>query len=121
MKASRNAAQAKWLKKAENQGHFSGLANLVRIQQWRAAHPGYWRHRIRVGRYHLHGDLADVVRNLALQDTIDTQFSLVIGLVSHLAGSALQDEIASEIRRLTMLGHEVLLQATGASDLPKKS
>lgn len=121
MKASRTAAQTRWLRKTENRDHFSGLPDLVRIQQWRAAHPGYWRRRVRLGRYNIQGDLAAVVRELALQDVIDAHFSLVIGLVSHLAGTALQDEIATEIRRLTLLGHGVLLQSTGVSDLPKPS
>lgn len=121
MKVSRSAAQTRWLKKTENRDHFSGLPDLVRIQQWRAAHPGYWRRRVRVGSYNIQGNLAAVVRELALQDVIDAQFSLVIGLVSHLAGTALQDEIATEIRRLTLLGHGVLLQSTGASDLPQES
>jgi hypothetical protein len=76
---------------------------------------------VRVGRYQIHGDLAEVVRELALQDVIDGQFSLLIGLVSHLAGSALQDEIASEIRRLTLLGHGVLLQSTGSPSVLEKS
>lgn len=91
------------------------------MQQWRAAHPGYRRRRTKVGRYQIHGALAEVVRKLASQDEIDALFSLVIGLLSHLSGAASQDEIATEIRRLTLLGHGVLLQSTGVSDLPKPS
>jgi hypothetical protein len=93
---------------------------LVRIQEWRAANPGYWRRRVRIGRYRISGDLAEVVREFALQDMIDAHFSLVVGLVSHLSGTTLQDEIASEIRRITMLGHGMLLQSAGASDFPKQ-
>lgn len=121
IKASHRAAQEKWLKKAENQNHFSGLPSLVRIQQWRAGHPGYWRRPVKIGRHFLQGNLAEVVREFALQDMIDAQFSLVIGLVSHLSGAALQDEIASEIRRLIMLGHAVLLQSSGGPDQRRKS
>src|ERR1019366_7022422 len=114
VKASRTAAQRKWLGKAENRDHFNGLAELVRVQNWRGAHPGYWRRRTRVGRYVTSGKLAEVVREFALQDMIDTRFSLVVGLVSHLTGTALQDEIANEIRRLILLGHVILHQTTGA-------
>lgn len=118
VKVSRRAAQSKWLRKAENRDHFAGLPGLVRIRQWRADHPGYWRRRLKIGRHQVGGSLAEVARELALQDMIDGQFSLVIGLVSHLTGVALQDEIASEIRRLTVHGHGILQQSAKSPDLP---
>ena len=59
-----------------------------------------------------------MVRDYALQDMMDTQFSLVIGLVSYLTQSALQDTIASEIRRLMLLGHGILTQTTKAAAPP---
>ena len=80
------------------------------MQQWRSAHPGYWRRKIRVVLYEVRGKLADVARDFALQDMIDTHFSLVIGLVSYLTQSALQDTIALEMRRLMLLGHGILTQ-----------
>ena len=119
MKASRSAAQTKWLKKNETRDHFARLADLVRMQQWRATHPGYRHRRTKVGRYQIRGALAEVVRELVSQDEIDALFSLVIGLLSHLSGAVSQDEIATEIRRLTLLGHGILLQSTGAPDLPQ--
>ena len=88
------------------------------MQQWRDMHPGYWRRKLRLGRYELRGNLADVAREFALQDMIDTHFSLVVGLVSYLAETALQDTIASEIRRLILLGHGVLTQTTKATVAP---
>lgn len=91
------------------------------MQQWRATHPGYWRRHVKVGRLKVRGDLAEVIRELALQDMIDAHFSLLIGLVSHLAGGASQDEIASAIRRLTVLGHAVLLQSTSVVDLRQQT
>jgi predicted MarR family transcription regulator len=121
MKSSRSAAQKKWLCKIENRDHFKGLAELVRVQNWRDTHPGYWRRRARVGRYVTSGKLAEVVREFALQDMIDTRFSLVVGLVSHLTRTALQDEIASELRRLILLGHGILHQTTGAMAFSAKS
>lgn len=85
------------------------------MQQWRDVHPGYWRRKLRLGRYELRGKLADVAREFALQDMIDTHFSLVVGLVSYLAETALQDTIASEMRRLMLLGHGILTQTTKAA------
>ena len=84
------------------------------MQDWRTTHPGYWRMRTRLGRYILRGKLAETVREFALQDMIDTQFSLVAGLVSHLTGVALQDEIATEICRLILLGDGILNQTAMA-------
>lgn len=88
------------------------------MQDWRSKHPGYWRRKLRVGRYEVRGKLADVAREFELQDMIDTHFSLVVGLVSYLTQSALQDTIASEMRRLMLLGHGILTQTTKAAAAP---
>jgi hypothetical protein len=42
-KASKAAAQAKWLNKAENRNYFRGRENVERVRQWRRRRPGYWR------------------------------------------------------------------------------
>ena len=42
-KASKTASHRTWLAKAENLDYFRGPENVVRVQAWRAAHPGYWR------------------------------------------------------------------------------
>ncbi len=68
IKASRGAAQKRWLRKAENRDQFKGSANLVRVQDWRTINPGYWRKKTRLGRYILRGKLAEMVRDFALQD-----------------------------------------------------
>lgn len=116
VKASRVAAQKKWLRH-EKQGE-PDKVSVIRTQQWRLEHPGYWRRKVRLGRYEIQGELASVVRDYALQDMMDTQFSLVIGLVSYLTQSALQDTIASEIQRLIVLGHGILTQSTKADSTP---
>lgn len=116
--AGRVVAQKRWLRKAENRDHFKGRVNLVRVQDWRKVHPGYWRRRARVGQYLVRGRLAEMARQIALQDEIDTHFSLVVGLVSHLTKSALQDEIARELSRLMLLGHGILTQTTTAPGSP---
>ena len=121
IKASRRAAQKKWLRKAANRDHFKGGENLLRVQDWRSINPGYWRTKTRLGRYILRGKLAETVREFALQDTIDTQFLLLAGLVSHLTGVALQDEIASEIRRLILLGPGILNETAQAPAASRES
>ena len=114
-KASRIAAQKRWLREERRRGRADNV-DVIRMQHWRNNHPGYWRQKIRVGRYEVRGKLADVVREFALQDMIDTHFSLVVGLASYLARSALQDTIASEMRRLMLLGHGILTQSAKAAD-----
>ena len=42
-KASKAAAQAKWLNKPHNHFYFRGPENVERVQRWRERHPGYWR------------------------------------------------------------------------------
>lgn len=42
-KASKAASRRAWLAKPENQDYFRSPENVVRVQAWRAAHPGYWR------------------------------------------------------------------------------
>ena len=39
-RASKAASQAAWLAKAENLDYFAGPMNVLRVQAWRAAHPG---------------------------------------------------------------------------------
>lgn len=41
--ASKSASQAAWLAKPQNQDYFQGAVHVVRVQAWRAAHPGYGR------------------------------------------------------------------------------
>lgn len=114
--AGQSKARSRW--RSENPDHFKGFANLLRVQDWRRDNPGYWRRRTRVGRYSLRGPLGDAARLCALQHVIDTHFSLVVGLLSRLTGSALQHEIADEMRRLMLLGHGIITQSVDPSDGP---
>ena len=42
-KASKAAAQARWLNKPQNRCYFHGPENVDRVRRWRERHPGYWR------------------------------------------------------------------------------
>ena len=44
-KARKAASQNKWLAKEENHSHFRGPTNVLRVQEWRKNHPGYWRRK----------------------------------------------------------------------------
>jgi hypothetical protein len=48
----------------------------------------------------------------ALQDLVSSQGTVLIGLIAHLTGTALQDDIAITARRLQQLGHDILNGST---------
>ncbi len=43
--ASKRSSQQQWLSQAANRDYFRGPENVKRVQQWRAAHPDYWKQR----------------------------------------------------------------------------
>jgi hypothetical protein len=136
-KASKAASQGKWLMKEENRDHFRGSANVQRVQQWRSTHPGYWRSKHAKELQPLQDLLTEKAEkiqhidtpktsspNTALQDLLNAQPAVLIGLIAHLTGSALQDHIALTARRLQQLGADILngpTQNKGGSNDPKAS
>ena len=138
-KAAKAASQKRWLNKPENRGYFRGPFNVQRVQEWRSAHPGYARKKgealqdrlsmkasenpdVKPTFVHVQPHFAS-----ALQDVFTSQLTVLIGLISHLTGSALQDDIAKTARHLQKLGSDILnrpIQNTGgiydqkASHLP---
>jgi hypothetical protein len=123
-KASKANSQRRWLAKPENQNHFSGPDHVQRVQDWRKAHPGYWRRKTSCNKNALQDVLCEntkqkqvVHTNLAknaLQDVLTHQHSVLIGLISHLTGSALQDDIVLTIGRMQQLGNDILYQPNHA-------
>src|SRR6516164_6595899 len=97
--ASKAASQARWLAKPENQSYFRGPVHVARVQAWRSRHPGYWRK----------GRRADP----ALQEVLSAQPAVLIGLIAHLVGTPLQDDIVRTTGRLLRLGKDIL--ATSAA------
>jgi hypothetical protein len=133
-KASKAAAQAKWLNKSENRSYFRGPENTDRVQRWRERHPGYWRKKryppdalqdlalsevsqnqpiTLNGTGHVAEDLSlqELSRTTgadALQDLACVQVPLLAGVVSLLIGDALQDRFATFARELVDRGKRVL-------------
>lgn len=111
-KASKAAAQTKWVDKAENRHYFRGAENVERVRQWRRRHPGYWRKKRAAGEaISALQDLASIEavqpetvrvqeqvlpaqKELVLQDLASCQVPLLAGVVSILIGEALQDRFA---------------------------
>jgi hypothetical protein len=98
-----------------------------RVQEWRRAHPGYWKkQQSRSGR----GQDIDnqpvnpeqTSRNVprsdlrTLQDFCLTQDPAFVGLISMVTGSTLQEDIATTARHLLLRGQNILgLKVPGQS------
>jgi hypothetical protein len=122
VRASRRQAQRKWRRSAKGHDYFRGAANVLHVRAWRRVHPDYAKRRHRVLNC-LHPKLAAVLRELALQDSIDS-FALLLGLVADRTNLPLQDSIARELRRLILVGHGLLKQTAdsprGATRRPRR-
>jgi hypothetical protein len=127
-RASKVASQRRWFKK--NPTYFSGSDNVERVLAWRKANPG-WQHRkisagllqencsqITDSKQDVSPDLAPLSPGFSevlplLQDICMAQQPVFVGLLSHLTGCVLQDEIASITLRLEQLGQDVISARTG--------
>jgi hypothetical protein len=121
-KASKRASQRRWLNKTENQDYFRGVQNVQRVRQWRQAHPGYWRRKRSAGPDALqdrlttkpveNNDKNPELQSHALQDLLTAQPAVLIGLIAHFTGDALQDHIALTLRHLQQLGQDIVSATT---------
>jgi hypothetical protein len=116
-KASKAASQKKWLGKPENQDYFKGSTNVERVKRWREQNPGYWRTPDADGNAlqdRLTPQPAEIVDDNgrfaqdALQDSINAQNAVLIGLIAHITGGALQDDIEKSLHCLRQLGQDIL-------------
>ena len=126
--ASRVDAQQRWRQKPDNRDYFKGDVHVQRVRLWRLAHPGYWRRaapKVQQTSDALQDTLTskgnenqtlapslDIAQNAALQDAFFMQPAVFIGLIAQLTGLALQDDIASTVRRLQQLGRDILSAST---------
>ncbi|MBO0836644.1 MAG: hypothetical protein J2P28_14205 [Actinobacteria bacterium] len=113
--ASKAARQVRWLAKPANRDYFRGPTHRGRNQDWRAAHPGYWRKYPRTAKKDVStAQLVDsdgqtgIFARSPQQDVWTAQHALLIGLIAHLAGTAQQDDIARTTDRLLRIGQDFL-------------
>ncbi len=123
-KASKKASQKKWLSKPENKDYFRGPDNVERVQQWRKDTPEYWKRTSRSTALQDHltaqptenkednYQIDAQPQTHALQDLLMAQSPVIIGLISNLTGSALQDDIANTLLRMQQFGQEILFSQT---------
>ena len=122
-KVRRQQSQQAWLAKPENQNYFRDAKNADRVREWQQAHPGYWKNTTRYRRRTLQDGCSEQLSEnqqaasdspqRTLQDLCSLQTPLFVGLISMLAGSTLQDDIATTTRRLVAKGHDILGMVPG--------
>ncbi len=101
--ASKAASQRKWINKPENKDYFRGPENIRRVQEWRKQNPGYWKPKRSSKAIALQDPLMPQLvenkknnrdfTNNTLQDLLNVQPAVIIGLISNFIGSALQDDM----------------------------
>jgi hypothetical protein len=115
--ASKAASQARWLAKPENQDYFRGPLNVARVKAWRSRHPGYWRKRPSPDPALQDRSSAQPVDSTnktasigrpPLQEIILAQPAVLLGLIAHIVGTPLQDDIVRTADRLLRLGQDIL-------------
>lgn len=126
---SKRASQSRWARRGDTQNYFRGAEHVRRVQEWRKAHPGYWKRRksmsgqdqapdcqsvnpeqrsCNVPGSHL-GTLQDLCPPFCL-----AQDPAFLGLISLVTGSTLQDDIVATARQVLLRG-----QAIQGVHLPK--
>ena len=127
-RASKAASQRRWVSQPANADYFRDAENAARARAWQAAHPGYWKKRRLRALVVLQEDCRTQAAPAAqvtvpddgvvLQDDWLRQPPLLIGLIAHLAGVTLQEDIAAMTGRLLAIGHAVLGASPGLA-LPR--
>lgn len=108
-RASQAASQAKWLSKPENSHYFKGPGNALRVKLWRSANPRAKKPPQQKAMQRLiQPALANALKACGVQDLNERQLALVLGVVSALARSSVQDVIARRIRQFMFAGYAVL-------------
>jgi hypothetical protein len=125
--ARKRAGQQRWLRKPANRFYFRDAENVQRVQEWRQAHPGYWKRSPRPAARTLQdactapapvnpGPQAVSSRPLpdscpcTLQDVCRVQTPLLVGLISKFTDCTLQDDIVRQMRGLVAMGQDLLDQ-----------
>ncbi len=105
--SSKRYSQQKWLMKPKNKGHFSGSANVIRVQQWRQQNPGY-------GKRKKYKKTTSLIKG-ALQETLSLKTIVGKGSSSALMQNALQDSLSAET--LVIIGFDTQLNKTALQDI----
>ena len=116
-KASKIDSQRRWRGKSENRNYFKGPEHVKRVQDWRRKNPGYSRRKTPPPGKALQDDCGRNTKrnrgddprliNFALQDVLSEKDMLLLGLISILTDSALQEDIVMTAGKMKQLGREI--------------
>ena len=117
-KESKAQSQRQWQEKPENQNYFRSPENCQRVKEWRKLNPGYRRKKkLRVQAVLQEVFQSQVIHNEevipertpgVLQDLFSMQPTVVVGLISMMTGSVLQEDIVSTVGVLVRKGRDIL-------------
>lgn len=115
---SKADSQRRWNAKTENENYFRGPENCRRVREWRERHPGYWRNKKPADEDALQEAcseqpiepeaVAPPEPSHALQDLCFMQPAVLVGLISTMTGSTLQEDIVKSARSFLARGHDIL-------------
>jgi hypothetical protein len=114
-KESKAQSQRRWQQSRENQNYFRGPENCRRVKDWRKANPGYWRKKkssTQVPLQDLFQAQVLTMRRLSLgwlrcvTRSLLNATAVLVGLISMMTGSALQEDIASTVQVLVRKGRD---------------
>jgi len=125
----RASTTIEWSTMGRDRVDFRGAENVQRVQEWRKAHPGYWKRSPRkTGRTLQDACSAQpaAIKTLVpvalpkvcrstLQDVCQVQAPLMVGLISNFTDCTLQDDIVLFVRRLIAKGQDILDQPSSRS------
>lgn len=122
-RVSKAVSQRRWLRQPQNRDYFRGPEQTQRVQQWRKSNPGYWKKKPAELRSSEQAQKScNTLNGFAepLQDVCVARDPLFIGLLSTIAGSTLQEDIAATIRQLQIQGRKILRQEPSDQCDPKR-
>lgn len=125
-KARQAASLQRWREHPENQDFWRGRWNIERVQEWRAAHPEYWKRVKRKKRasrdvalqnamktaqvtdykWDNSDEIGDCVTKRVLRE-LKTQDPVLLGLIAQLTGDTLQNAIYQTTARLYEKGQAI--------------
>lgn len=120
-KASKAASQKKWTLK--NPDYFRNKENVLRVQLWRIKNPDYSERRLKMsGLPEESGALQDsiivkseekqIVRrdfmSTSLQDLLILQPAVFVGLIAHITGDTLQENLVASATYMLKLGQDII-------------
>jgi hypothetical protein len=117
--ARKRASHRRWRRTPFGRSYFRSAENVLRVRQWRQAHPGYWKRKtpVSAGTQVVAPQQVNPVQASCnvpaptpstLQDFCLPQHPGFIGLISMITGRTLQDDIVRIARRVVEQGQNIL-------------